>query len=101
MLSGECDPSVCRSVFLRTSGNTCGYVCAWKCFQDALWEGVKEIDNWGVDCSSLLYFTQEEHCLKGGEVEDEHDEYDTPISNPLPPPPNKQRNEKCGRRSGT
>jgi hypothetical protein len=39
--------------------------------------------------------------LKGGEVEDEYDEYDMPISNPVPPPPNKQRNEKCGRRSGT
>ncbi len=30
----------------------------------------------------------------------EDDEYDMPISNPLPPPPKKQRNEKCGRRSG-
>lgn len=62
MLSGECDHSVCRSVFSRTSGNSRAYVCACKCFQDALWEGVKEIDKWGVDCSSLLYFTQEEHC---------------------------------------
>ncbi len=34
-------------------------------------------------------------------MEDEYDEYDMPISNPVPPPPNKQRNEKCGRRSGT
>jgi len=39
--------------------------------------------------------------LNGGEVEDEYDEYDMPISNPLPPPPNKHRKEKCRWRSGT